>query len=321
MINQAAVTTSQRKKKGLLQRAAQNLKDSKLLWIMLIPGLLVLVLFKIAPIFGIAIAFQNYSPFLGVFKSEWVGFKNFQTFLSDPYALTLIKNTVLLAFWTLIFSFPIPVVFALFLNEVKSKVIKTGVQTVSFFPYFISTAVAVSILISFVSPSEGLINILLLHMGIKPIFFMSTPGWFIPLYVILSVWQTFGYNAIVYLAAITGIDTTLYEAADMDGAGRWKQMFYVTLPSIKNMIVTMFILNMGSILSVDINKVLMMYNPSIYSTADVLQTYVYRMAFATNGFPDYSLGAAVGLFQSVFAFILVFATNQVSKKFSESAIF
>lgn len=319
MVNQTVVNRQSRKSK--LYDIIRDIWNCRLLWIMLIPGILVLILFKVAPLFGLVIAFQDYSPFQGVLKSPWVGLHNFKVFLSDPYCLVLIKNTVLLAFWTVLFSFPFPILFSLFLNEVAIKPIKKTVQTVSFFPYFVSVAVAVSILYTFLSPSDGIVNILLNKLGIKSVFFMAKPEWFRPLYVFLSVWQTFGYNAIIYLAAISQIDQTMYEAADIDGATRWQKIFRVTLPSLTVMIVTMLIVNLGSIMSVDINKVLLMYNPSVYSTADVLQTYVYRVAFAAKGFPQYSLGAAVGLFQSVFAFIIVMLTNKISKKVSETSIF
>lgn len=319
MVNQTAV--NKQIKKSKFSDIKKDMWRCRLLWIMLIPGLLVLILFKVAPLFGLVIAFQDYSPFQGVFNSPLVGFENFKVFLSDPYCLVLIKNTVLLAFWTVVFSFPFPILFALFLNEVTIKPIKKAVQTVSFFPYFVSVAVAVSILYTFLNPSDGIINVLLNKIGIKSVFFMAKPEWFRPLYVFLSVWQTFGYNVIIYLAAISQIDPTMYEAADIDGATRWQKMFKVTLPSLSAMIVTMLIVNLGSIMSVDINKVLLMYNPSVYSTADVLQTYVYRIAFAAKGFPQYSLGAAVGLFQSVFAFVIVMLTNWISKKVSETSIF
>jgi len=288
---------------------------------MLIPGLLVLVLFKIAPLLGLAISFENYSSFKGIFGSEFVGLENFKTILTDPYTWIVAKNTILLAFWTLVVSFPIPIVFALILEEVCFSKFKKFVQSVSFFPYFISVAVAVSILSSFVSPSDGIVNIILVKLGFGSINFMAEAAWFRPLYVLLHVWQNFGYSAIVYIAAIRGIDPTFYEASQMDGANRWQKMKFITLPCLIPMMITMFIINLGSILSVDINKVLLMQNPSTYSTSDVLQTYVYRMAFGSTGFPQYSLGTALSLIQSVIAFILVIATNAFSKKVSENGAF
>ena len=299
----------------------KEIKTCGMLWAILLPGLLVLIFFKIAPLFGLVIAFEKYSTFQGIFGSEWVGLENFRTILSDPYTWQVVKNTVLLAFWTLVVSFPIPVIFALLLNEVRFGRLKRVVQSVSFFPYFISVAVAVSILSSFVSPSDGIINRLLNGLGFDSIHFMAESGWFRPLYVFLHVWQDFGYSAIVYISAMTGIDPGLYEAASIDGANRWKKVLHITLPELVPIAVTMFIVNLGSILSVDINKVLLMQNPSTYDTSDVLQTYVYRMAFGSTGFPNYSLGTALSLLQSVIAFALVMATNWLSGKLTETNVF
>jgi len=171
------------------------------------------------------------------------------------------------------------------------------------------------------SPQTGVINQGISALGLQPISFMSDPNWFRPMYVALSVWQTLGYSTVIYLAAMTAIDPGLYEAAEIDGAGRWRKMFHITLPSIANMIAVVFILNMGSLMTVDVEKVLLMYNPSIYSTADVIQTFVYRQAFAPSGFPNYSYAAAVGMMQSVIALILVVLSNKAAKRFSESGVF
>lgn len=299
----------------------KELRNCGMLWAILLPGLLVLILFKIAPLFGLVIAFEKYSTFQGIFDSEWVGLENFRTILLDPYTWQVAKNTVLLAFWTLVVSFPIPIIFALLLNELKMRRLKKVVQSVSFFPYFISVAVAVNILTSFVSPSDGILNIILNQFGIESIHFMAESSWFRPLYVFLHVWQNFGYSAIVYISAMTGIDPGLYEAASIDRANRWQKVLHITLPALIPIIITMFIVNLGSILSVDINKVLLMQNPSTYSTSDVLQTYIYRMAFGSTGFPNYSLGTALSLIQSLIAFALVMTTNWVSGKVSEKSVF
>ncbi|MCD7965893.1 MAG: ABC transporter permease subunit [Clostridiaceae bacterium] len=308
-------------KRTPLAAVRREFKNCGMLWAILIPGLIILILFKIAPLFGLVIAFEKYSTFKGVFGSEWVGFANFRQILSDPYTWKVVKNTILLAFWTLVVSFPIPVIFALLLNEMKGYRFKKMVQSISFFPYFISVAVAVSILTSFTSPSDGILNLMLNKMGIDSVHFMAESGWFRPLYVFLHVWQNFGYAAIVYISAMTSIDPGLYEAASIDGAGRWKKILHITIPALVPIIVTMFIVNLGSILSVDINKVLLMQNPSTYETSDVLQTYVYRMAFGSTGFPQYSLGTALSLLQSLIAFALVMTTNWISNKVADTGAF
>jgi len=296
------------------------LKNTWLLYLLLLPGLVHLVLFKLAPLFGLAIAFQDFSTFRGILDSPWVGFKHFETFLQDPYMLVLVRNTVLLALLTLLCSFPVPILFALFLNEIRLSMIRRTIQTLSFFPYFISSAVLVSIAYTLFSPQGGLVNQFLNWLGFDSIFFMAEPAWFRPIYIGLTIWQTFGYTAIIYLAAMTTIDPHLYEAAEMDGANRWQKMFSITLPSLSHIIVIMFIVNVGQILSIDLDKVLLLYNPSVYETADVIQSYVYRIAF-TQGFPNYSFGAAVNLLQSVVAFILVLAANYAARKYSETRLF
>ncbi|SFE77677.1 putative aldouronate transport system permease protein [Paenibacillus algorifonticola] len=308
-------TTS--KNSGLLKR----MWDAKILYLILLPGLIHLILFKLLPLFGLVIAFQDYSIFKGILDSKWIGIEHFSKFMSDPYFWKLVRNTLLLAFFNLLFVFPIPIIFALFVNEVRLSAVKRFVQTLSFFPYFISSAVIVSILYKVLSPQGGLVNQMLNLAGFESVFFMADPGWFRPLYVMLNVWQLFGYSAIIYMAAMTSIDPHLYEAADIDGANRFKKIINVTLPSISSTIVVMFILAIGQILTVDLDKILLMYNPSIYDTADVIQSYVYRQAFASDGFPNYSFGAAVGLMQSVIAFVLVMMANKVSKKYSESRLF
>jgi putative aldouronate transport system permease protein len=320
-LQEAPARTGQRafhhKRPGIATRLRQNW----MLYLILLPGLVHLVLFKLGPLGGMVIAFQDFSPFRGVFGSDWVGFEQFAKFLDDPYIPRLVVNTLLLALLTLLFTFPVPVIFALLLNEVRNTYLRRTVQTFSFLPYFVSSAVIVSILYTFLSPQGGLVNELLAGFGIKPIFFMAESGWFRPLYVLMSVWQTFGYATVIYIAAMTAIDPSLYEAARIDGAGRWRMMWSVTLPSISRMMIVMFILNIGQILSVDIDKVLLMYSPSVYETADVIQTYVYRQAFAPGGFPDYSYGAAVGIVQAVVALVLIVGANRVAKRFSDSRVF
>lgn len=291
------------------------------LLLLLIPGLIMLVLFKIAPIGGMVIAFQDYSPFKGIADSPWVNFKHFETIFNDPYMLQLVKNTLLLAFYSILFSFPLPIIFSLMLNEVRVKSIKGSVQSLSFLPYFISSAVMVSILYTILSPSTGLVNNILGAFGMDSISFMTEPAWFRPLYVTLQVWQTFGYSAVVYLASMVAIEPSLYEAADIDGASRWQKMLNVTLPSISGSIVVMLIISVGNIFSVDLDRILLMYNQSVYATADVIQTYVYRLGFSTSGFPNYSYGTAVNIIKSLIAFVLVIATNSAAKKYSETRLF
>ena len=309
------------KKKSLVERIKKDIKKNYLLYLMLLPGIIILVCFKAAPVGAMVIAFQDFSAFKGIMGSDWVGLEHFKKIFQDPYMLKLVSNTVILAVLSIVVVFPFPIIFSLFLNEVKIKKIRHTVQSLSFLPYFISSAIMVSILYTLVSPSYGLINKIIEFFGGESIFFMAEPGWFRPLYIILQIWQTFGYSAVIYIAAMMAIDTEQYEAADMDGANRWQKMWYITLPSISSSVIVMLIISIGNIFSVDLDRILLMYNPSVYETADVIQTYVYRIAFQSTGFPDYSYGTAVNMLKSVIAFILVIIANKLAAKFSETRLF
>ena len=303
------------------QRFKEYISKNRQLIIMVVPGVIMLILFKLAPLLGMIIAFQDYSPFSGILGSPFSGLKYFERMLHDPYMPKLVVNTVVLAFETLIFSFPVPIIFSLLVNEIRLKSIKDSVQSFSFLPYFISSAVMVSIVYTMLSPSSGIVNEIIKFFGGKPISFMSNPHWFRPIYIILQIWQTFGYSSIIYMASMASIDMSVYESADIDGAGRWKKMWYITLPAIKPTIITMLIISVGNIFTVDLDRILLMYNQSVYETADVLQTYVYRLGFASSGFPEYSYGTAVNLVKSVIAFLLVTLTNKIADKYADSRLF
>ncbi len=321
MAKQKTAVLPGNRKKPLGQRVKKDIKRNWILYLLLLPGLLSLLLFKIGPVGGMVIAFEKFSAFQGVFGSEWVGFDNFIKIFQDPYIPKVIMNTIILAVLSIVIVFPIPIVFSLFLNEVKVKRIRSSVQSLSFLPYFISAAVMVSIMSTILSPSSGLVNNIIRSFGGTAINFMAKPEWFRPLYVILEVWQTMGYSAIIYIAAINNIDPALYEAAEVDGASRWDKMFKITLPCISTSIIVMLIISVGNIFTVNLDRILLMYNPSVYDTADVIQSYVYRIAFEAKGFPNYSYGTAVNLLKSVIAFILVTVVNKIAAKFSETRLF
>lgn len=319
--SKTSVAGAQIKKASLGTRIKRDIKRNWMLYLILLPGLISLVLFKLGPMAGMVIAFEDFSAFKGIFESEWVGFQNFIEIFQDPYIPVVVKNTVILAALSIIVVFPIPIIFALFLNEIRIKWIRSSVQTLSFLPYFISAAVMVSILYQMVSPSSGIINSIIRFFGGDAINFMAKPEWFRPLYILLEVWQTFGYSAIIYIAAIMNIDPALYEAAEVDGANRWDKMFRITLPCISTSIIVMLIISVGNIFTINQDRILLMYNSSVYDTADVIQTYVYRMAFESKGFPDYSYGTAVNMLKSVLAFLLVNLVNKLADKFSETRLF
>lgn len=295
----------------------QRLSADKLLIIMVLPAVIYFIVFKYIPILGNIIAFQDYNPQTGFLGSEWVGFKWFQEFFQSYYFTRLMKNTFLLAFLNLLFSFPIPILFALLLNELGETKFKRVTQTVSYMPHFISLTIIIGVLTDLCAPN-GVINTMLLNMGVaSPINFMDDSQWFRPLYISSGIWQSFGYNAIVYLAAIAGIDQSLYEASSVDGATRVQKMLHITLPSLVPTAVILLIMNCGRMFAVGAEKILLMYSPATYATADVISTYVYRRGILGA---DFSFATAVGLFESVINVLMLLMVNKLSKKVSESAL-
>ena len=306
---------------GLGERLRRDVLLNWRLYVLLLPGVVSLVLFKLFPVAGMVIAFQDFSAFRGITGSTWVGLENFQRMFTDKYMLTLISNTVIIAILSIVCVFPIPIIFALLLNEERSRVVKNSVQSLSFLPYFISSAVMVSILATMLNPSTGIVNVIIRHFGGDAVNFMARSEWFRPLYILLQIWQTFGYNAIIYIAGITAINPELYEAAEVDGCQRWGKMIHVTIPGISTSIITMLIISIGQIFTVQTERIILMYNPSNAATSDVIQSYVYRIAFQSLGFPDYSYGTAVNLVKSVLAFILVIIANKLADRFAETRVF
>lgn len=286
------------------------------IYIILLPVILFYIIFCYLPMFGVVIAFQNYSVTKGVFGSTFVGLENFINFLSDTNFWRLIKNTVSISLLQLLFSFPAPIIFALMLNEVRNDRFKRIVQTVTYMPHFISVVVVASLVLTFVS-SDGAINMLRVLFGQEKISFMTKPQYFYPIYVISDIWQHLGWNSIIYISALASIDQGLYEAAKIDGAGRWKQLLHVTMPGILPTIIVMLIMRIGQILNVGFEKIMLLYNPTIYSTADVVSTYVYRRGILDGA---YSYSAAVGFFNSVVNLLLLVSANFISKKTTETAL-
>ncbi len=287
------------------------------LYILLLPLILWYVFFAYKPMLGLVIAFQDYNLFKGVSGSDWVGLANFKNFLNSPSFYTTFKNTIMLGLYSIVIVFPFSIVVALMLNEVKNKFFRSFVQTVTFIPYFISVVVGAGILINMLSPSVGVVNFIIERLGFDKQYFIAQPEYFRGIYTSLNIWKEGGFNAIVYLAALAGIDESLYEAADMDGANKLKKLIHITIPSIMPTIIIMFILKIGVILNVSFETVLLLYQPATYSTSDVISTYVYRTGLITQ---DFGLATAVGLFNAVLAFLLVYGTNKLSKKFTETSL-
>lgn len=300
-------------RKGKWTTIAKDLRRNKYVYILALPVILYYSVFHYGPMYGLLMAFKDFSIADGIWGSEWIGFEHFRNFFNSYYFERLLRNTVLINVYELIFAFPAPIILALLLNEIRSRLFKRTVQTISYLPHFVSIVVVTGIMFDFLA-RDGLVNQILGFFGIESIPFMSEAGWFRTLYVGSGIWQGVGWGSIIYLASIATIDPTLYEAAKMDGAGRWKQMLHITLPGMLPTIIIIFILNMGSMLSVGSEKVLLMYSPLTYETADVISTFVYRRGVLET---DYGFTTAVGLFNSVVSFILLVLANSISKRVSE----
>lgn len=301
---------------GVLIKVIRDIKKYPQLYIMILPVIVFYILFSYRPMYGVLMAFQDFVPLKGVSGSTWVGFKHFMTFFNDIYFFRILKNTVVISLTSILFCFPVPIIFALLLNEIKTKYIVKPVQTISYMPHFISMVVICGLIHDF-TRDTGIITQFLLKLGIDTGTMLSKPKLFLPIYILSDIWQQTGWNAIIYLAALSSVDQQLYEAASVDGAGKWKQLIHITLPVIMPTIIIMFIMRLGSVLSVGFEKVLLLYNPGIYETADVISTYVYRKGLLEF---NYSYSTAVNLFNSVVNFIMLIAANQICKKTTEYAL-
>ena len=292
-------------------------RDQKMLYLILIPFILWYAVFMFKPMYGLLIAFKDYSLFRGISGSEWIGLYNFKEFLTSPYFYTTLKNTLMLNVYSLCLEFPFAILIALMLNEVKNKYFKSIVQTASFIPYFIAIVVATGITVNVLSPSTGVVNMVLEKLGLEKIYFLSKPEFFRGIFTGLNMWKTTGFNAVIYLAALTAVDEQLYEAARIDGANKFSQLRHITIPAIIPTIVIMLVLKVGSMLNVAFETVLLLYQPATYSTADVISTYVYRTGMLMQ---DFGLATAVGLFNAIVGFILVYSANKWSKKVTQSSL-
>lgn len=298
------------------------LKANWHLYALLIPGIIWYLLFQFKPLLGTIIAFQDYSPFKGILGSEWVGLANFAKFLNSPYFVRALRNTLVLNFYGIIFAFPIPIIFALMVNELKSQKLRNIVQSFTFVPYFISVVVMASIVLTMLAPvnggTGGIVNIIIEKLGFESIYFKSRTEFFRPIFIGTELWQQLGRSSVIYIAALVSIDPQLYEAAKVDGVNKFQEIFYITLPSIMPTVIIMLILRIGRMLNIGFEKVLLLYMPATYEVSDVISTLVYREGL-TKG--NYSYAAAIGLFNAIVALILVYGTNKLSKKLSDTSLF
>ena len=295
----------------------KKLSDGKYLMILVAPAVICLALFYYFPMYGLIIAFKDYKPFIGLLKSDWVGFDNFIRFFNYKYAWRMIRNTFLLSFWNLLWGFPAPIILALLLNEVQNMKFKKWVQTISYMPHFYSVVVVVGLVKMLLSPDSGIVANLLGSLGVESLDILAEAKYFRTIYIASGIWQELGWGAIIYLAALTNVDPQLYEAATVDGAGKMRCLWSITLPSIAPTIITMLLLRMGSIFSVGFEKVFLLQSAPTYETSEVISTYVYQYGLTSSSF---SYGSAVGLFNSVVCLILVVVSNYVSKTVSETSL-
>lgn len=311
---------AEKSKAGFAERAAsclQSIRKNYQLYLLLLPGVLWYLAFAYRPMSGLRIAFYNYNIFKGFSGSEFVGLKNFIDFLTGRDFGRVLTNTIMISFWQIVVCFPIPILLAVAVTEMKNKLVSKFTQLATLLPYFVSVVVVCGMVVNFLSPSTGVINMFLNKLGFESIYFMVEPKYFRGIYTVMTLWQNAGFNSLVYIAAIMGIDPSLYEAATVDGAGRWQKIKCITIPAILPTVVTMFVLNIGKIVKVGYEAILLLYQPSTYSVSDIIATYSYRLGFQ-NG--NYGLATAVGLFEALVALVLVVASNKVSRKITDTAL-
>jgi putative aldouronate transport system permease protein len=285
--------------------------------LLLVPLLLYYIMFRYMPMFGITVSFMEYNLFKGIWGSEWVGLKYYKMFLNNPDAWNIVRNTLILGLYKVIFLYPAPIMLAVLFHEMRWKKYRRFVQTVSYMPFFLSSVVISSILIMLLSPSTGWINHFIVSLGFEPIYFLQKAEWFRTIYISSDIWQQTGFGTIIYLAALAAIDPQLYEAAKIDGAGRWKQTLHVTLPGIVPAMVIVFILQIGGILELSFDKAFLLGNSATLETSDIISTYVYRIGIIGGSF---SYASAIDLSMAVVSFIFLYSANRISRKLGETSL-
>ncbi|WP_458461243.1 ABC transporter permease [Paenibacillus sp.] len=303
---------------GKWSSVKKELVRNRYVYLMLVPVVAYYLIFSYGPMYGLLMAFQeSYSPIKGIMAGEWVGFDNFTMFFESYYFWRLIKNTLILSFYSIVFGFPAPIILALLLNEVRKKWFRSTVQTISYMPHFISVVVVVGMLKTFSALDGGLFNVIRDFFDLQPIMFLAEKDMFRPMYILSNIWQGAGWASIIFLAALSGIDPQLYEASKIDGAGRWRQLLHITLPGIMPTIVIMLILRMGAVMNADFQKILLMQTAPTYETSDVISTFVYRSGILEG---NYTYSTAIGLFNGVINFALLIIANAISRKLNSTSL-
>ncbi|SNR44218.1 ABC transporter permease [Puniceibacterium sediminis] len=302
---------------GRVQRVGDHLRREWQLYVLLLPTIIWLLVFLYKPMYGLQIAFKDFSVFRGVAGSPWVGLEHFYTLFGNDQFLRALRNTIYISMLSLVFGFPMPILLALMFNEVLHQTFKKTAQTIVYLPHFISSVIIAGIVITAFSPSAGIVNTIMGWFGVDPVYFLTKAEWFRPIFVGTTIWQEAGFQSIVYLAAIAGISPTLYESAVVDGASRWQMVWKITVPSILPTIIIMLIIRIGNMLEVSFEMIILLYQPATYETADVVNTFIYRQGIQGG---QYDLAAAAGLFNAVVAFVLVMSANTISKRYSRTSL-
>lgn len=306
------------KPKGpVFRRLGNNIARHPLLYLMALPVFLYYLVYHYYPMYGMLIAFFDYAPMKGVLGSDFVGWKHFKAFLQDPYFFRTVWNTLSINIKLLLFAFPFPVIFAILLNELTGSRFRKFIQTVTYMPHFISTVVICGLVLNFCSSTGVITSLVSALTGMEPTNLMSKVSFFQPIYVLMLIWQEFGWDSIIFYAALTGIDQSLYEAATVDGAGRWAKIRHITLPGLAPTVIILLILRIGNLMSLGWDRIILLYNPMIYESADVISTYVYRRGLLKF---EYSFASAVGFFNSIINFILLLGANALSRKINDTSL-
>lgn len=309
--------TNRKSIKEKLDLLAEHFKREWQIYVMLAPMLIWFAVFLYKPMYGLQIAFKDYSIFRGIEASPWVGVEHFNDLFGNSQFLRAIKNTFLISFYSLIFGFPMPILLALMFNEIINAAFKRSAQTIVYLPHFISTVIIAGIVITAFSPSAGIVNTVLSWFGVEPVYFLTKAEWFRPIFIGSGIWQEAGFSSIIFLAAIAGVNPSLYESAVVDGASRWQMIWKITLPSILPTIIIMLIIRIGNLMEVGFELIILLYQPATYETSDVINTFIYRQGLQSG---QYDLAAAAGFFNAVIAFILVMTANSISKRFSRTSL-
>ena len=317
MLGKAKAKSKNDRKEGV-KGLTKYLWKHKYMYLMLVPAIVYYVIFCYVPMYGASIAFKDFNPMQGIMKSPWVGFDVFEQLFGMSKFYSVFWNTIRISLIRLIFGFPFPIIVALMLNELRWNRVKRVIQTAIYIPNFISWVVLGGIMTSLLSMDSGIVNGIIKMLGFQPIGFLTDERYFVPTMVVSMIWKTFGWNTIIYLAAMTGIDPQLYEAATVDGANRWQRLLHITLPCIRSTIIVVLITRIGSLMQAGFEQIFVLYHPGVYGTADIIDTYVYRMGLQEGKF---ELASAVGLFKSVVNFILVVNANKTARMMGEEGIY